>query len=50
MTYEQQVRIWSQAVKKSAKKVLSSTENTTRFMKRAGIVAKSGKHLAKGYR
>jgi hypothetical protein len=50
MSYEQQVRLWSKAVKKSAKKVLSSKRKTSRFMKSTGIVAKSGNRLAKAYR
>jgi hypothetical protein len=50
MTYEQQVKNWSRAVKKSVKVVLSSKQRTSQFMKKTGIVAKSGKRLTKAYR
>jgi hypothetical protein len=50
MTYEQQVKEWLQAATKASKQVLSSKRRTRQFMKRTGIVAKSGKRLAKAYR
>lgn len=50
MTYDQQVRRWTAAAERSAKKVLSSKKNTVAFLKRVGIIDKSGKGLAKAYR
>jgi hypothetical protein len=50
MSYEQQVTGWLKAAKKSAKDVLSSRDKTRKFVKKAGIVSKNGKRLAKAYR
>ena len=50
MSYAQQVKLWSQAVKKSAQEVLSSKQNTRKFLRKTGIVTKSGNQLAKAYR
>jgi hypothetical protein len=50
MTYEQQVKKWTRAVKKASKEILSSKKKTLNFMVKAGIVDKSGKRLTKAYR
>lgn len=50
MSYERRVKLWSEAVKKSARKVLSSKKSTRKFMRKAGIIAKGGNQLAKSYR
>ena len=50
MSYEERIKRWSQAVEKSSKKVLASKKSTRKFMRKTGIVAKSGNKLAKAYR
>ena len=50
MTYEQQVKEWLLAATKASKRVLSSKRKTREFLKQTGIVARSGKRLARAYR
>jgi hypothetical protein len=50
MGCEELVKQWSRAVERSAKKVLASRKSTRKFMRKTGIVTKTGNKLAKAYR
>ncbi len=50
MTYEQQVKIWVEAMRKSIKENSAEKDGGRKFLVRAGILDKSGKRLAKPYR